>query len=64
MAGRDSLPDMEGPKRTRLHEYVLPEARPQVMAAVSQASATKSLFARDVTFLMTAEEAQKKVPDA
>jgi hypothetical protein len=55
---------MEGPKRTRLHKYVLPEDRPQVMAAVSQASATKSLFARDVTFLMTAEKAQKKVPDA
>ena len=56
-----TLPDMERPKRTRLQKYVLPEDRPQVMAAVRQASATKSLFARDVTILMTA---QKKAPDA
>jgi PAS domain-containing protein len=41
---RDFIPDTEGPSRTWLHKYVLPEDRLQVMATINQAIATKSLF--------------------
>jgi len=44
LRGRDFVPDTEGPSRTWVQKYIHPEDQPQVMAAISQAIATKSVF--------------------
>ena len=44
LIGGDCIPDTEELSRAWLHKYVLPEDRPPVMAAISQAIVTKSFF--------------------